>query len=86
MASPVVTVAPDTKVGDAVYLMKTRNIGSVVVIGSEQLAGIVTERDLLLKLAASPYAFYAPVSSIMSKPRHFMFTEHNNIQRICNYA
>ena len=68
MASPVVTVTPDTKVGDAVYLMKTKNIGSVVVIGSEQSVGIVTERDLLLELAASPYTVYAPVSSIMSKP------------------
>src|SRR5262245_28510147 len=45
-----IMIAPETSGGDAVRLMKQRRIGCVLVVSAGKLAGIFTERDLLLKL------------------------------------
>jgi CBS domain-containing protein len=45
-----IVVTPETSVGEAVRLMKQRRIGCVLVVSGGKLAGIFTERDLLLKL------------------------------------
>ena len=45
-----IVLPPDTSVGEAVRLMKERRIGCVLVVSGGKLAGIFTERDLLLKL------------------------------------
>jgi CBS domain-containing protein len=47
MAYPVVTVAPDTSVGDAANLMLQKGIGCLPVLDGSQLVGIVTKTDLL---------------------------------------
>ena len=45
-----ILVTPETSVGEAVRLMKQRRMGCVLVVEGGKLAGIFTERDLLLKL------------------------------------
>jgi signal-transduction protein with cAMP-binding, CBS, and nucleotidyltransferase domain len=50
---PPVTVSRSTVMADAVDLMKHRGIGCVLVVDEGRLAGIVTERDVLLKLVGS---------------------------------
>jgi CBS domain-containing protein len=47
MAYPVVTVAPDTAVGDATKLMLEKGLGCLPVLDGTQLVGIVTKTDLL---------------------------------------
>ncbi len=47
---PIVTVAPDTTVVDALKLMAEKNIGSVVVMQADVYLGIVTERDYSRKI------------------------------------
>ena len=48
MALDVVTVAPDTSIGESALLMIRRKIGCLPVIGSEGApVGLVTETDLL---------------------------------------
>ena len=47
MTDPVVTVAPDTAVGEAAALMLNRGIGCLPVLDGTQLVGIVTKTDLL---------------------------------------
>jgi CBS domain-containing protein len=47
MTDPVVTVAPDTGVGEAAALMLNRGIGCLPVLDGTQLVGIVTKTDLL---------------------------------------
>jgi CBS domain-containing protein len=47
MTYPVVTVAPDTTVGDAAQLMLQKGIGCLPVLDGSQLVGIVTKTDLL---------------------------------------
>ncbi len=40
-------VSPDTTIGEAVRLMNEANVGCVLVMEGEQLAGIFSERDLM---------------------------------------
>lgn len=46
MATPVVTIAPDTKLAAAADVMRTRRVGSLPVLENGQLVGIVTRGDL----------------------------------------
>jgi CBS domain-containing protein len=55
MSAPVVTVAPENSVRDAVRLMLDRHISGIPVVESDgRLVGIVTEADLLPKEARPP--------------------------------
>ncbi len=48
----VFTIAPDAVVMDAVDLMNSRSVGALVVIGENScVSGIITERDILKKIA-----------------------------------
>jgi CBS domain-containing protein len=49
--SNITTVTPDTSVLEALKIMAEQNIGSVVVMGSGEFLGIVTERDYSRKVA-----------------------------------
>jgi CBS domain-containing protein len=63
----VATIGPDATVYDAIKKMADENIGSLVVVDDEKIAGIVTERDyarnVFLKGKASPTTL---VKDIMS--------------------
>ena len=54
----VATIGPDDTVYDAIKKMADENIGSLVVMDGERIAGIITERDyarnVILKGKASP--------------------------------
>ena len=47
---PPVTLPPTATVAEAIAVMREHRIGCVLVVEGERLAGIITERDLLLKL------------------------------------
>jgi CBS domain-containing protein len=46
----VLTVAPETLVGDLINGLATRNVGAMVVVGPDGLVGIVSERDVVRML------------------------------------
>ena len=46
----VYTIAPTASVFDAVKLMAEKNIGALVVMESENIVGIITERDYARKI------------------------------------
>jgi CBS domain-containing protein len=50
-SSAVVVVGPEHSVGEAARLMDRHRVGSAVVTDAEQLAGILTERDVLRAVA-----------------------------------
>ena len=50
-SSAVVVVGPEHTVGEAARLMDRHRVGSAVVTDAEQLAGILTERDVLRTVA-----------------------------------
>ena len=52
MTYPVVTVAPDTSVGEAADLIMHKGIGCLPVVQETKLVGIVTKTDLLRCLSS----------------------------------
>jgi CBS domain-containing protein len=62
----VITVRPNTTVLDVIALLKEYNLGSVVVSpDGRQVAGIVTERDVVRRLSDGTEFLDGPVSDIM---------------------
>lgn len=70
MVTDVKTVTPDDPVMKAVDIMSEHNIGSVVVVGPKrEVLGIITERDLIVRVLAKrldPTSVKA--MDIMSRP------------------
>jgi CBS domain-containing protein len=65
----VVTVEADAAVREAVDLLAGRRIGAVVVLDRGEVAGILSERDILYCLASDGGAVLdLPVSRVMSAP------------------
>jgi CBS domain-containing protein len=52
MTTDLVTCPTTATIGDAAKLMRDRNIGDVLVTRGDQLAGIVTDRDLVVRCLA----------------------------------
>jgi CBS domain-containing protein len=50
-SSALWTVAPESTVFDAIKLMAEKNIGALLVMSGEKLAGVFTERDYTRKIA-----------------------------------
>lgn len=50
MAHPVITIAPETSVTEAIDLILDKGIGCLPVVKDRQLLGIVTKTDLLQRL------------------------------------
>ena len=62
----LLTVSPDTPLADVIERMAARNVGAVLVLDGERLAGILTERDVLRAVAAG-LDLTTPVSARMTK-------------------
>jgi CBS domain-containing protein len=64
----VATIAPETPVSQLLAGLAAMNIGAMVVVGPDGLAGIVSERDVVRKLHERGASLLAqPVSEIMTK-------------------
>lgn len=62
-----VTVDPQTLVLEAARVMARSRIGAVPVVGGERLAGIFTERDILVRVVAAGLdPATTPVADVMS--------------------
>jgi CBS domain-containing protein len=66
--SKVTTVAPDTSIAEVVNELAKHGIGAIVVSeDGESIAGIVSERDVVRRLATEPETLLElPVSEIMT--------------------
>jgi acetoin utilization protein AcuB len=53
MTGPVITTTPRTPLAQAAAIMYERRIGCLLVVSGEELAGIVTDRDVLRGLAST---------------------------------
>lgn len=64
----VVTVSPGRSVSEAVALLVDHDIGSLVVVESGSVEGIITERDALRLAARDPDGWpEVPVSEVMTE-------------------
>lgn len=69
MKKDLVTVDTGTSVIEAAKLMKTCNVGSVLVSREGRVIGIVTESDIVKKVIGSDRGpYFIPVEDIMSSP------------------
>ena len=63
----VLTIAPTASVFDALKLMSDKNIGALLVMEDEEVAGIITERDYARKVVLkSRSSKQTPVREIMT--------------------
>ena len=69
MNTEVVTVTRDHTVLRAARLMREQNVGSVIVLDDHQRPiGLLTDRDITIKLVADERAAETPIDEIMSSP------------------
>ncbi len=69
MSRNIATVDAQTTVAEAARIMSSRNISCVVVLHRNELAGILTEKDLLKRVVAlSKNATQTRVAAVMSCP------------------
>ena len=69
MRRDLVSVDAGTSVVEAAKLMRSYNIGSVLVSEKGRIVGIVTESDVVKKfVGAEKVPFFIPVEHIMSSP------------------
>ena len=57
-------LAPDASLQEAVRVMREHHVGCVLAVENDRLAGILTERDLLLKLESGDLS--RPVREVMT--------------------
>jgi CBS domain-containing protein len=50
---PVIKISPETNITDACHLMEQNNVGSLIVEENGKLCGIVTDRDIALRVAGA---------------------------------
>jgi CBS domain-containing protein len=71
MTKDPVTVTPSTTVRDAARLMQREDTGILPVVeeGSRKLLGVITDRDIAIRVVAEGRDASTPVSAVMSKGR-----------------
>jgi CBS domain-containing protein len=78
-----VTLAPTQTVAEALAVMRQKRIGCVVVTEKDRLKGILTERDILLKVAGNAGSDAKAVREIMT-PDPEVFQPEDSIAFVLN--
>ena len=69
MEKKVLTASPNTTVAKAAKMMAERGVGSIIIVKGKKPVGILTERDLLMKVVSVDLIpSRVHVGKIMSKP------------------
>ena len=69
MNTEVVTVTRDHTILRAARLMREQNVGSVIVVDEhERPIGLLTDRDITIKLVADERSAETPIDEVMSTP------------------
>ena len=63
----VVTIEPDDPVMLAAQRMKDKMVGSLVVLDGDKPAGIITDRDIAIRVVGSGRDSSTPVKEVMTK-------------------
>jgi CBS domain-containing protein len=65
---PVVNIGPNQTVLEAANLMKASDRGSLLIVDGKITVGIITVRDLVLRVITKNLLHTTPVSEVMSSP------------------
>jgi CBS domain-containing protein len=67
------TVSPDTTTGEAMRILAEKNIGAIMVLDGEEVAGIISERDFVRQVAQQGICnINLPVKDIMTHTVYFV--------------
>ncbi len=67
VSQPALTVSASTTLADVIHLMQQERRACVLIMENDRLAGIFTERDVLMKVAGQPLdLIHTPVSVSMT--------------------
>jgi CBS domain-containing protein len=64
----VLTVTSDVSVGEAVRRLADRNVGAVVVVDDDVVVGVLSERDVVHRLAVDPDVLGLDIGEVMTSP------------------
>ncbi|MFC5712289.1 CBS domain-containing protein [Thalassorhabdus alkalitolerans] len=67
MTTGVETCKPEDTVYDAAVKMKNTHVGAIPIVQDQNLMGMITDRDIVVRCIAEKQANSAPVSDIMSE-------------------
>ena len=67
MTSNPTTVAPDTHAHEAARLMASEDVGSLPIVEDDRLVGMITDRDLAVRVLAEGRDGHTPVGEIASR-------------------
>lgn len=67
MTSNPAAVTPDTTAQEAARLMKSEDVGALPIVEDGRLIGVVTDRDLSVRVVAEARGAETPVSEVASK-------------------
>jgi CBS domain-containing protein len=67
MTTNVKTVEPSTTVQEAAQLMRSEDVGSLPIVGDGRLLGVVTDRDITIRVVAEGKGDDTTVDQIASK-------------------
>jgi CBS domain-containing protein len=67
MTAEPTTVGPDATTQEAARAMKSENVGSLPIVEDGRLVGLVTDRDITIRVVAEGKSVETPVGQIASK-------------------
>jgi CBS domain-containing protein len=73
MSREVRTISPDTPLREVAQIMRQADIGALVINQNDRMAGMVTDRDLVVRAMAEGMNMDTPVSRIMSDEVRYCF-------------
>lgn len=71
----VVTGAPTESLASVARAMEEHNVGAVVLVENHKPVGIITDRDLALRVVAHGLPPQTPVKNVMSTPVHTAYRD-----------
>ncbi len=66
LRSEPVTVPPECSVREAADIMEARGVGALLVVSGDELLGIVTDRDIVIRAVARDLPSTSPVRDVMT--------------------
>lgn len=75
MSREVRTISPDTPLREVAQIMRQADIGALIINQNDRMAGMVTDRDLVIRAMADGMDLDTPVSRIMSDEVRYCFDD-----------
>ncbi|SCX66640.1 CBS domain-containing protein [Pseudomonas sp. NFACC32-1] len=75
MSREIRTVSPDTPLREIALIMRQADIGALIINQDDRMAGMITDRDLVIRAMADGMDLDTPVSRIMSDEVRYCFED-----------